>query len=117
MAEQIEIAGGQVAFQEIDVTARVDVARLVDSAVDRFGRLDVYINNAGIAPNSLLDDLKVEDWEATIDVNLKGPLYGIAAALPVFRRQRSGRQGFDRTGDGGDGDHAGRHRARDRLRD
>lgn len=90
LTEQIEAAGGQAAFQEIDVTARADVARLVDSAVDRFGRLDVYINNAGIAPNSLLDDLKVEDWEAMIDVNLKGPLYGIAAALPVFRRQQSG---------------------------
>ena len=57
-----------------------------DAAADRFGGLDVYINDAGIAPNSLLDDLKVEDWEAVIDVNLKGPFYGIAAALPVFRR-------------------------------
>lgn len=89
LAEQIAAAGGQAAFEEIDVTARSDVARL-DNAVNRFGRLDVYINNAGIAPNSLLDDLKVEDWEAMIDVNLKGPLYGIAAALPVFRRQQSG---------------------------
>lgn len=90
LAEQIEAAGGQAAFQDIDVTSRTDVERLVKTAVDRFGRLDVYINNAGIAPNSLLDDLKVEDWEAMIDVNLKGPLYGIAAALPVFRRQQSG---------------------------
>ena len=90
LVEQIDAAGGLAAFEEIDVTARSDVARLVDNAVDRFGRLDVYVNNAGIAPNSLLDDLKVEDWEAMIDVNLKGPLYGIAAALPIFRRQRSG---------------------------
>jgi NADP-dependent 3-hydroxy acid dehydrogenase YdfG len=90
LAQRIEAAGGQVAFHAIDVTSRADVARLVDAAVDRFGRLDVYINNAGIAPNSPLDDLKVEDWEAMIDVNLKGPLYGIAAALPVFRRQQSG---------------------------
>ena len=90
LAEQIAAAGGQAAFEEIDVTERLDLTRLVDSAVDRFGRLDVYINNAGIAPNSLLDDLKVEEWEAMIDVNLKGPLYGIAAALPVFRRQQSG---------------------------
>lgn len=50
----------------------------------------MLINNAGIAPISLLDDLRVEDWEAMIDVNVKGVLYGIAAALPVFRRQDSG---------------------------
>lgn len=90
LAKEIEATGGQVAFHAIDVTVRADVARLVETAVDRFGQLDVFINNAGIAPNSLLDDLKVEDWEAMIDVNLKGPLYGIAAALPVFRRQKSG---------------------------
>lgn len=59
-------------------------------ACERFGRLDVFVSNAGIGPISPLDHLRVEDWEAMIDVNLKGPLYGIAAALPVFRRQASG---------------------------
>ena len=90
LAARIEAAGGQVRFREVDVTKREDVARLVDAACEHFGRLDVLVNNAGVAPNSPLDDLKVEDWEAMIDVNVKGPLFGIAAALPVFRRQKSG---------------------------
>ena len=57
---------------------------------ERYGKLDVLVNNAGVAPISLLDELRVEDWEEMIDVNLKGVLYGIAAALPVFRRQGFG---------------------------
>src|SRR6266853_6064911 len=59
-------------------------------AIERYGKLDVLVNNAGIAPISLLDELRVDDWEAMIDVNIKGVLYGIAAALPVFRRQGFG---------------------------
>lgn len=86
----IEAKGGEACLHEMDVTRRADVEGLVALACERFGRLDVFVNNAGIAPNSLLDDLKVEDWEAMLDVNVKGPLYGIAAALPVFRRQQSG---------------------------
>jgi NADP-dependent 3-hydroxy acid dehydrogenase YdfG len=62
----------------------------VELAGERHGRLDVFINNAGIGPISRFDDLRVDDWEEMIDVNVKGALYGIAAALPVFRRQRSG---------------------------
>ena len=63
---------------------------LVALACERYGRLDVLINNAGIGPISPLDDLRVEEWEAMIDINLKGVLYGIAAALPVFRKQGFG---------------------------
>jgi NADP-dependent 3-hydroxy acid dehydrogenase YdfG len=59
-------------------------------ACERCGKLDVLVNNAVIAPNSLLDDLRVEDWEEMIDVNIKGVLYGTAAALPVFRKQGLG---------------------------
>jgi NADP-dependent 3-hydroxy acid dehydrogenase YdfG len=59
-------------------------------ACERYGKLDVLVNNAGIGPISLLDDLRVEDWEEMIDVNIKGVLYGIAAALPVFRKQGFG---------------------------
>jgi NADP-dependent 3-hydroxy acid dehydrogenase YdfG len=64
--------------------------RVVSLARQRFGKLDVLVNNAGIGPISPLDDLRVEDWEEMIDVNLKGFLYGIAAALPVFREQQFG---------------------------
>ena len=63
---------------------------LVNLACDRYGQLDVLINNAGIMPVSPLDDLRVEDWEDMIDINIKGVLYGIAAALPVFRKQGFG---------------------------
>lgn len=73
-----------------DVTVVDDVKRLVDTAVQSFGRIDVMFNNAGLMPVSALDRLKVEDWDRTIDVNLKGVLYGIAAALPHMQRQMSG---------------------------
>lgn len=90
LAARIAAAGGEVAYIGTDVKRRADVASLVRLATERFGRLDVLINNAGIGPISLLDDLRVEDWEEMIDVNIKGMLYGIAAALPVFRQQDSG---------------------------
>ena len=90
VAGEVEAAGGEVAYRRTDVTARADLAALVDLACDRFGRLDVLVNNAGIGPLPRLDALRVDEWDATIDVNLRGVLYGIAAALPVFGRQGSG---------------------------
>ena len=90
LAARIVAAGGEVAYSSTDVKRRVDVAALVQLAIERFGHLDVLVNNAGIGPISLLDDLRVEDWEEMIDVNIKGVLYGIAAALPVFRQQGFG---------------------------
>ena len=90
LVSRIEAAGGEATFHKMDVTKREDVAAFVDAACERFGRLDVFVNNAGVAPISPIDDLKVDDWEAMIDVNINGPLFGIAAALPVFRRQKSG---------------------------
>jgi NADP-dependent 3-hydroxy acid dehydrogenase YdfG len=74
----------------MDVRLREDVARLVQTAVAHYGRLDVLVNNAGIGPVSPLDQLKVDEWDTMVDVNVKGVLNGIAAALPVFREQRSG---------------------------
>jgi NADP-dependent 3-hydroxy acid dehydrogenase YdfG len=90
LVARLETLGGVAAYAVTDVTQSADLAALVQLAQTRFGRLDVVVNNAGIAPISRLDDLCVEDWEAMIDVNLKGLLYSIAAALPVFRQQQSG---------------------------
>jgi NADP-dependent 3-hydroxy acid dehydrogenase YdfG len=90
LAARIGEEGGEAAHLPTDVRERADVAGLVGLATERFGRLDVLVSNAGVMPVSLLDDLRVEDWEDMIDVNVKGVLYGIAAALPVFRAQGSG---------------------------
>jgi NADP-dependent 3-hydroxy acid dehydrogenase YdfG len=90
IADDIRKSKGEVDIQTIDVTKREDLALFVKKAQDRFGRLDVLIGNAGLMPLSPLDDLKVDEWDRMIDVNIKGVLYGIAAALPVFRKQGSG---------------------------
>uniref|UniRef100_UPI003F7A7E5F SDR family oxidoreductase n=1 Tax=Chitinophaga sancti TaxID=1004 RepID=UPI003F7A7E5F len=77
-------------YMQLDVRKKEQLADFVQLALDNYGRLDVLINNAGIGPISPLDELRVSDWEDMIDVNFKGVLYGIAAALPVFRQQNSG---------------------------
>jgi len=90
VADRVEEAGGSAVFRRVDVTRRADLEALVGLAQDRFGRLDVIVNNAGIGPISRFDALRVEDWDAMIDVNVRGALYGIAAVLPIFGAQRSG---------------------------
>jgi NADP-dependent 3-hydroxy acid dehydrogenase YdfG len=82
--------GGEVAYASTDVRRRDNLTNLINLACERFGKLDVLVNNAGVMPVSPLDDLRVEDWEDMIDVNIKGVMYGIAAALPVFRKQGFG---------------------------
>ena len=72
------------------MTHRDQVQALVDAAVQTYGRIDVIINNAGLMPQSPLDRLKVDEWDRMIDVNIKGVLYGIAAALPYMKQQKSG---------------------------
>lgn len=90
LAEELTSQGGRARAVTTDVTVREDVQRLVEIAVEEFGRIDVMINNAGLMPHSPLERLKVEDWDQTIDVNLTGVLYGIAAALPHMQTQKSG---------------------------
>jgi NADP-dependent 3-hydroxy acid dehydrogenase YdfG len=90
LTDRISQAGGDAAYATTDVKRRDDLSNLVKLACERYRKLDVLVNNAGIAPTSLLDDPRVDDWEEMIDVNIKGVLYGIAAALPVFRKQGFG---------------------------
>src|SRR5579871_2870499 len=90
LAEELTRRGGKTLAVETDVTNRDQVKRLVDAAVQTFGRIDVIINNAGLMPQSLLERLKVDEWDRMIDVNIKGVLYGIAAALPYMKTQKSG---------------------------
>jgi len=90
IAAEISAVGGHSAYRVTDVTSRADVDALVAHALERFGRVDVLVNVAGIGPISRFDALRIEDWDAMIDVNLRGTLYGIGAALPLFKRQQSG---------------------------
>jgi NADP-dependent 3-hydroxy acid dehydrogenase YdfG len=90
LAARIAGAGGEAAYASTDVRRRDDLSNLVTLACEQYRRLDVLVNNAGIMPVSPLDDLRVEDWEEMIDINIKGVMYGIAAALPVFRKQGFG---------------------------
>jgi NADP-dependent 3-hydroxy acid dehydrogenase YdfG len=90
LADRIIASGGDAAWVRTDVKQRGDLSQLVKLACDKYGKLDVLISNAGVGPISPLDELRVEDWEDMIDINLKGVLYGIAAALPIFRKQGFG---------------------------
>lgn len=80
----------EIIYQKTDVTQLADVKALIDSAITKFGRIDVLFNNAGLMPVSMLRDGKVDEWEAMIDINLKGALYGIKYALPIMEQQKSG---------------------------
>lgn len=90
LAQQIKENDGEVEYVATDVKKKEDLQILIQTAVNTYGRIDVLINNAGISELSRIDDLDVDGWEEMIDVNLKGVLYGMAAAIPVFTQQKSG---------------------------
>jgi NADP-dependent 3-hydroxy acid dehydrogenase YdfG len=90
IADDILKAGGKAEVVETDVTRASDVKALIDRAVSVFDRVDVLVNNAGLMAIAPLSELKIDEWERMIDTNITGVLYGIAAALPVFRHQGSG---------------------------
>jgi NADP-dependent 3-hydroxy acid dehydrogenase YdfG len=90
LAGELRRSGADVAYAAVDVRRRESMAEFVSLARSTFGQLDVLVGNAGTGPVSPLDDLRVDDWDAMIDVNVKGLLHGIAAALPVFREQGHG---------------------------
>lgn len=90
LADNINSKGGNAFALPTDVSVKEQVENLVTSAVDKFGKIDVLLNNAGLMPLSPMESLKIKEWEQMIDVNIKGVLYGMAAALPYMKKQKSG---------------------------
>jgi NADP-dependent 3-hydroxy acid dehydrogenase YdfG len=86
----LQAFGAEAIAVATDVTKRADMQALAAKAIKRFGQIDVWVNNAGIMPLSPMSKLLVDEWDQMIDVNIKGPLYGIAAALPHFESRKSG---------------------------
>ncbi|WP_307747052.1 SDR family NAD(P)-dependent oxidoreductase [uncultured Pantoea sp.] len=90
LAEELQFNGAEVAIKALDVTRREEMTQFVEYALERWGRVDVMINNAGIMPLSPMASLRLEEWEQMIDVNIKGVLYGIASVLPTMLAHQRG---------------------------
>ena len=90
LAAELEQQGAEVAVAALEVTSRASVQQFADVALERWGRIDVMINNAGVMPLSPLASLKVDEWDQMVDVNIKGVLYGIAAVLPPMLARETG---------------------------
>jgi NADP-dependent 3-hydroxy acid dehydrogenase YdfG len=90
LADALTRGGGKALAVTTDVIDREQVKGFVDAAARAFGRIDVMINNAGLMPQAPLERLKIDEWDRMIDVNIKGVLYGIAAALPYMKQQKAG---------------------------
>lgn len=90
IAAEIAVAGGAARYKALDVTSLDDMQAFADFTVSEFGRIDALVNNAGLMPLSPFEALKIDEWNRMIDVNIRGVLHGIAAALPVMKRQGHG---------------------------
>ncbi|MDP1509304.1 SDR family oxidoreductase [Paenibacillus sp. CMAA1739] len=90
LISEIRSKGGTADYQQLDVTKRDQMEKFIQFAEKRFGRVDVIVNNAGVMPLSKLEALKVEEWDRMIDVNIRGVLHGIAAGLPIMKKQGFG---------------------------
>jgi len=90
LVEELTARGGKALAVSTDVADRAQAKKLVDAAVQTYGRIDVMLNNAGLMPQAPLERLQIDEWDRMIDVNIKGVLYGIAAALPHMKQQKAG---------------------------
>jgi NADP-dependent 3-hydroxy acid dehydrogenase YdfG len=90
VSDTIHNGDGQAVYSVVDVSKKADLTELVALAVSTYGKLDVMINNAGVTQLSRIDALDIDGWDEMIDINLKGVLYGMAAAIAVFQEQKSG---------------------------
>ncbi|MFD2741786.1 MULTISPECIES: SDR family oxidoreductase [Sphingobacterium] len=90
IANEITAAGGEAIYSILDVTSPEEVKAFAQLGVEKFGQLDVFVNNAGLMPLSMINGYKISEWHQMIDVNVKGVLHGIAAALPIFEANDSG---------------------------
>jgi NADP-dependent 3-hydroxy acid dehydrogenase YdfG len=93
LARELTARGGKATAVTTNVTDRQQVKKLVDAAVQAYGRIDVIINKAGLMPQAPLERLQIDEWDRMIDVNIKGVLYGIAAALQHMKQQKAGHIG------------------------
>src|SRR4051812_26198931 len=90
LTEALQEEGSRAEYRALDVTTLEDVQAFVKFALETYGRIDVIVNNAGVMPLSRLEELKVDEWNRMIDVNIRGVLHGIAATLPIMKKQGSG---------------------------
>lgn len=90
LKKEIEAAGGTAAYKVTDVTSVDEMKALAAEALEKFGQIDVLVNNAGLMPLSFMNKLKIDEWDKMVDVNIKGVLYGIAAVLPIMEEQKFG---------------------------
>ena len=90
ISDDIQANGRKALAVQVDVTKQSEVENLAQAAIDAYGKVDVWINNAGIMPIAPLAQLRVDEWDRMIDLNIKGVLYGIAAALPHMQEANGG---------------------------